>query len=195
MRSRRGGSRGGIIYPPAMPSPESASPSSSPDISNPYSTFSGRHPDTCSGRGRAQLQGAHWMDTTVHTANFPLLPHPAPHTTQFLFHSTLHKPVITATVTITFSEETNLQEALPMNNGEQQRTAQWNRSAQDPGKQQMVEDFVTPHGEELVGSQPIAKGRAGDTKAIGGRAGDAFDQHAAEGSSAVLGIRPKSHID
>lgn len=44
----------------------------------------------------------------------------------------------------------------------------------------------------MVGSQPIAEGRAGDMKATDGRAGDTFGQHAAEGSSA--GTQPASGI-
>lgn len=101
MRSRRGVGRGRSIHPPAMPSPESSSPSSSPVLSHLHSSFSGRYPDTRNGRGWAQLQGVRRMDAAVHTTNFPLPPHPAPHTTQFLFH----RLVITTTVTITFFEE------------------------------------------------------------------------------------------
>lgn len=37
------------------------------------------------------------------------------------------------------------------NKGEQQRAAQRNKNARDLGKQQMVENSATLHGEELVG--------------------------------------------
>lgn len=86
--------------------------------------------------------------------------------------------VITATVTITFSKENDLQEAPPKNNGEQQKDSQRNRSTRDPGKQPLDKDVATPHGKELGGSQQATEGRAGDT----------FGPHAAAGSS--TGIQP-----
>lgn len=57
--------------------------------------------------------------------HFPLILH----LTRLNFASiaTLHRPVITATVTITFSKEIDLQEAQLGNNGEQKRAAQRNR--------------------------------------------------------------------
>lgn len=51
MHSRRGGCRGGGIRPPATPSLDSASPSPSPNIPNPYGSFSGWYLDTHSGQG------------------------------------------------------------------------------------------------------------------------------------------------
>lgn len=129
MRSRRGGSRGGSIRPPATPNLESASPSPSPSNTHSHGTFFSKYPDTRNGRGRSQLQGDCRTNATVHTANFPLPPHPSPHMTQFRFHSSLPRPVITATVAITFTEEIEPQEAQTGNNGEQQRAAQQNRNA------------------------------------------------------------------
>ena len=96
MCSKRRGSHGGGIRPPTTPSPKSASPSSSPNISNPHSSFFGWYPDTYSGRRRAQLHGACKRDTDVHASSFSHPPHPAPHTTQFCFHSTIHRLFIIA---------------------------------------------------------------------------------------------------
>lgn len=135
MRSRRGGTRGGIIRPPTSPSSDSDSPDSSADNANPHSSFYGHYPDTRSGRGRARLQGIGWRDAAVHTADFPLPPHPAPHTTQFCFRNTLTRPVITATVTISFSKEIDLQTPPPKHKDEHNRAAPSNRGIRIPGNQ------------------------------------------------------------
>lgn len=71
------------------------------------------------------------------------------------------------------------------NNGEQQRAAQRNKNARDLGKQQMVENSATLHGQELVGSQHATDNRAGDTKATGDIRDDTSSKYAAEGNSVI----------
>lgn len=75
------------------------------------------------------------------------------------------------------------EDAQLRNNGEQQRAAQRNRNARDPGKQQMVENSATLHATDS---------RAGDTKATGDVRGNTLSKHAAEGSS--VGTQPVREI-
>lgn len=152
MRSRCGGTHGGIIFPQASPSSATASPDSSADNPNPLSSLYGCYPDTLSGRGHTRLQGTEGRDTAVHSANFSIPPHPAPHVTQFWFCRTLTRPVITAMVTISFLEEIDLQAPLPEHKDEQNRVAPSNRSISIPGNQQHDDGKATLHGKAVAGS-------------------------------------------
>lgn len=80
------------------------------------------------------------------------------------------------------------EDAQLRNNGEQQRAAQRNKNARELGKQQMVENSATLHGEELVGSQHATDSRAGDTKTTGDTRDAKSSKYAAEGSS--VGTQP-----
>jgi len=137
-------------------------------------------------RGRTQLQGSERRDATVHTTNFPLPLHPTPHTTQFRFRSTLNRPVITATVTITFFEEMDPLAPLPAHNEELNRATPSNRGVCSPGEQQPNDDRATLHGKALVGNQQAVGSNLGDTQASGSRRGDTSGLHAGTGSIAAV---------
>jgi len=183
MRSRRGGSWGGSIRPPETPSHDSVSPSPSPKIPYPHSSVSGRYPDTCSGWGRAQLPRVCRRDVIVHKANFPLPPHPAPQSTQFFFCISLNRPVISATITIVFSDETEPQDASSGSTGAQQQVARRLRNERDSGKHAMDEEMDTLHGKALGGGLHTARGSSRDTCPPGGSTVAALGLHAAVGSS------------
>lgn len=98
IRSRRGGTRGGFIRSQASTSSASDSPDSTTEMPNPLIYPTHHYPNTRSGRGR--------RDNVVHSMDFPLPPF------QFHFRSSLNRPTIIATITISFEEESTMQAPL-----------------------------------------------------------------------------------
>lgn len=178
MRSRKGGTRGGCARPQAMPSPEPAAPSPSPKLSYPHSSVLGKYPNTRSGRGGAQFPGG-----GRNTANFPLPPHPAPHSTQFRFCSNLNRPVITATITIVFTEENELQAASAGSTEAQQEEAHRYRNGRGTGKHLLDEEMDALHGKAMGGGQHAAGGSSRATRPPSGSMTDALAPHAAASST------------
>lgn len=104
MRSRRGGLRGGFNRSQASFSSTSDSPDLTTEFPNSLINPTHNYPNTRSGRG--------WRDNAVHTVDLPLPPLSGPHNTQFRFCSSLNRPTITATITISFKEESATQAML-----------------------------------------------------------------------------------
>lgn len=96
MRSRRGGSHGDFNRSRASTSSTSDSPDSTTELPNSLMNPTHSYPNIKSGRG--------WRNNDVHTVDLPLPPLFGPHNTQFRFCSSLYRPTITATITISFEE-------------------------------------------------------------------------------------------
>ncbi|CAA3019303.1 Hypothetical predicted protein, partial [Olea europaea subsp. europaea] len=155
-----GDTRGGIIYTPASTSSATASPDSSANNPNPLSSLYGRYLDTRSRRGRARYQGTEGK--AVHSADLHLPSLPTPHVTQFRFHNTLTRPIITATVTISFSKEIDPQAPLPRHKEIDPRELSSSRSPKDKGdpssnKQQMLGSKAT-HKDKGIQTEDNASG-------------------------------------
>lgn len=130
--SRRGGSRGGSSRQQVQRRSTLGSPSSSVE--------NARYPNTRSRRGRAGLR----------SAPFPLPQHHSPHTTLFHFRSTLNQPVITATISISFSEEAIQSAQMPCPGGNMLKAEpSYHRDQQNERR-----DKAIAHGE-----QPKQKGK------------------------------------
>lgn len=171
MRSRRGGTRGESSCSPTFPSPDSASPASPADNLHPHN-FVGRYPDTRSGRGKAWLHSSGREAATVRTATFPLPPHPAPHTMQFRFHSSLNRPVIIAPVSITITEETKQHVPLDNPTEEANRAGPSSRNRGNNGEPEVDEGRTRRHGKAIVGSWHVEMGIHSYMQASDSRQGD-----------------------
>lgn len=89
----------------------------------------------------------------MHSTSFPFPLHPAPHSTQFRFCSTLNRPVITTTISILFTED-NEQPASQVENSDlQQEEAPRRGNGRDIGKNVLDEGNFSLHGKSISGSQ------------------------------------------
>jgi len=151
MRSRRGGTRGGSSRPQTEPNPEPTASSPSYELFHPQRYVLGRYADTRSRRGHALSPGVSHGYFAVHSASFPLPPHPASHSTQFSFCSTLNRPVITATITILFAEDNEQPATQEENSDLWQEEAPKRRNSQDIGKNLLDEGNFALHGKNISG--------------------------------------------
>lgn len=101
MRSRKGGTKGGSSHPLV----ECSTSSPFLKLHHPQAFEEGRHPSSKRGRGRARSSGVVLDEFDVHSDNSPPPLHPTPHSAHFRFCSSLNRPVITASISISFSEE------------------------------------------------------------------------------------------
>ena len=100
MRCHRGSTRGQPLCAPSSPSTESSSHSS-------Y-YHAGCYPDTRSGQGRVLGSGHHMGSPAPH---FPTAsPSPTMCTVLFSFNFSLNRPRITASITVVFREEAQMEE-------------------------------------------------------------------------------------
>ena len=103
MRCRKGSTRGQPLRAPSSPSTDSSSGQSSDN-------YTGRYPNTRSGRGRIVGSGQRMHSPAPH---FPTASSPSKATTrnaQFLFNCSLNRPRIIASVTVVFHEEAQMEE-------------------------------------------------------------------------------------
>ena len=146
MRSRRGGTMGGSSHP--LKERSTSSPSSK--LHHPQSFGEGRHHNTRRGRGRARSSGVPLNEFVVHFDNSPPPLQPAPHSAHFRFCSSLNRPVITASISISFSEEiTHSASQVDITNLSQEGTHRLN-NWRDSGKNVMVDSLFTSLGLNLV---------------------------------------------
>lgn len=137
MHSRRGRSRGGFNHSQASTSSIIDSPDSSTEFPISLTNPAHSYLNTRSGKG--------WRNNVIHIVDLPLAPLSDPHSTQFRFRSSLYMPIITATIIISFKEESGTKDTLSCHGNKQNKAES---SSQRINSKQQGETSKTLHGKD-----------------------------------------------
>lgn len=132
MGSRRGSSRDRL--PRSLPSTIS-------DSSSPTENYvSGRYLETRNGRGCLSTTHSLPLQTTIPNTDIPSSSRHPNHSDQFIYHFSLNRPLIKATITVTFQEEPSSDKGHPTSAMEKRDNAQSKTIAAEQNQEPRAKD-------------------------------------------------------